>query len=290
MSRPTGSPTSSADAAVAGNGSRRPDPGDDATERSPWWLQVLHRLLEVVLGVVLYNVYAILRNDQGRGQPGARATGIAERHGFDVLALERHLHVDVEHVLQSAVLAMPDVVIRTANVYYASVHLPLTALVFVWLLVRRPHVQAAWRNVLVVGTALALAGFALFPTMPPRLLPGARYVDTLPVHGGLWSQHAPVLEHVAHPYAAMPSLHLVWALWAGVALYRWARWAWLRRAGLLHVAITSVVVVVTGNHWVLDIVAGAAVFALALTLARAPAWVARQVSDAPARRDLVKAA
>lgn len=231
--------------------------------RAPAWRRLLRRLLELGLALALYRVYAALRNAQGRGQPAERPTVRARHHGFDVLSLERTLHLDIEHTAQSVVLAAPQWVVRAADVYYSSVHLTLTATVFVWLLLRRPLRHAMWRTVLLLGTGIALLGFGLFPTMPPRLLPGAGYVDTVVAYGGLWSSQAPVLEHVAHPYAAMPSLHVVWALWVGAALWREGRWPWLRWLGPLHVAVTAVAVVVTGNHWVLDVVAGAVVFAVA---------------------------
>lgn len=230
------------------------------------------RLFDLALGVVLYLTYAGLRNAQGEGERAVSPTLRAERHGLDVLAMERALHLDVERLVQGWVLARPDWVIRAANVYYAGVHLPLTALVFAWLLVTRPHhVFLAWRNVLVLATSLALLAFAAFPTMPPRLLPAsAGYADTLARYGGLWSERTPVLEHVEHPYAAMPSLHLVWAFWAAFALWRHARRVWLRRLSLAHVAVTAVVVLVTGNHWLLDVLAGAAVFAMSAAVVLRP--------------------
>lgn len=256
--------------------------------RAPAWRRLLRRLLELGLALALYRVYAALRNAQGQGQPAERPTVRARHHGFDVLSLERTLHVDIEHTAQSVVLAAPEWVVRAANVYYSTVHLTLTALVFLWLLLRRPLRHTMWRTVLLLGTGIALLGFALFPTMPPRLLPGVGYVDTVVAYGGLWSSQAPVLEHVAHPYAAMPSLHVVWALWVGAALWREGRWPWRRWLGPLHVAATAVAVVVTGNHWLLDVVAGAAVFAVAAVgPLRRPR---RPIRPAPVRVVLVDAA
>lgn len=231
--------------------------------------RVLSRLLEVAAGYLLYRVYAGLRNAQGRDETGGAAFERASRHGRDVLHLEQWLHVDVEHVVQDAVLRLPHEVVQALGVYYATVHLPLTALTFAWLLVRLPHKRFTfWRNTLVLGTGAALLGFWLFPTLPPRLFPPeAGYVDTLQRFGGLWSYRTPALEHIAHPYAAMPSLHLVWASWVGLAVWRLARHRWARWLGPAHVAITVLVVLATGNHWLLDAVAGTALLALAATVA-----------------------
>lgn len=243
--------------------------GSEVTLRRPV-LPRLRWLPDVLLALVLYHVYALLRNAQGVGQLQTGPTARAQRHGYEVLRLERALHLNIEHSAQAAVLALPSWLVRSANAYYATMHLLLTALVLAWLMLTGPRARfLVWRNTLVIATSLALLGFALLPTMPPRLLPAAAgYVDTVAVYGGLWSSQTPVLEHVAHPYAAMPSLHLVWALWAGTALWRHARPRWLRTLGLGHVLVTAVVVLVTGNHWLLDLVVGCAVFAVAAALAR----------------------
>jgi membrane-associated phospholipid phosphatase len=80
-----------------------------------------------------------------------------------------------------------------------------------------------------------------------------------------------VLEHISDPYAAMPSLHIMWASW--VAYVGWltltrrgaGRWRWLP---WLYPVFTGLVVIVTGTHWVLDLFGGAIVFALAVTAAK----------------------
>ncbi len=250
----------------------------------------LLRLLEVLVVVGLYRVYALLRNEQGVDDVAGPATVRAAQHGRDVLHLEQLLHLDVEHAVQHAVLALPWLV-RLADLYYTTVHLPLTALVLLWLLVTRPAWRyAAWRNVLAIGTVVSLVGFAVFPTMPPRLLPGAGYTDTLATVGGLWSYGTPALEHIAHPFAAMPSLHLVWAGWVGAAVWRCAARRWVRRLGPLHVAVTALVVVATGNHWLLDVVAGLAVLAGAAAVVRALRARQAPTSVTEPRPELVEAA
>ena len=86
------------------------------------------------------------------------------------------------------------------------------------------------RSMLAVTTASALIGFALYPLMPPRLLsncasqygacePGHNYVDTLVDPGGLWSFESRTMEAISNQYAAMPSLHVAWAVWCTIGLY-----------------------------------------------------------------------
>jgi hypothetical protein len=112
----------------------------------------------------------------------------------------------------------------------------------------------------LVGTSLlALAGFALYPLAPPRLLPGADYVDTV-VRFHTWGSLAsPSVASPSNQFAAMPSLHVAWALWCGVSLFRCARTRLVRTAGLVYPLLTFAVVVGTANHYIIDAVGGVVV-------------------------------
>ena len=232
-----------------------PGPG-----RQRWWL-------ELPFAVVFYWCYAMVRDLHGSAT--THAVRLARQHGYDVLHVERALGLDVEHGVQAIVMHVRPLVVMM-NVFYGSLHFLLTTGVFLWLLFRgSPQVYRRARNVLAIGTAIALVGFAVFPTMPPRLMPpGVKTIDTLAVVGGLWSYNNGVLEHISDPFAAMPSLHVMWAAWVAYALTltmqhsrrRWAFWA--------YPAVTSFVIVAAGTHWVLDLAGGAVVFALAVAAAK----------------------
>jgi uncharacterized membrane protein len=86
------------------------------------------------------------------------------------------------------------------------------------------------------------------------------YVDTLARYAefGWWAGHASAptgLGGLTNELAAMPSLHVGWAVWVA-----WAVWTNSRSRGrrllLLYPLGTALVVVCTGNHWVLDAVMG----------------------------------
>jgi membrane-associated phospholipid phosphatase len=82
---------------------------------------------------------------------------------------------------------------------------------------------------------------------------------------GSW--HTGTLATAANQLAAMPSLHIAWAAWSALALWRilaGRRWAWLVWA---YPAVTSVAVMATGNHYLLDVVAGAATMVVATVIA-----------------------
>jgi hypothetical protein len=146
-----------------------------------------------------------------------------------------------------------------ANVFYAGVHFPLTAVVLLWLMIRRPAEYGKARWALASLTGLALIGHMFFPLAPPRLLPG--WVDTGVILGQ--SVYGPTTDSgVANQFAAMPSLHVGWAFMVAVILIRAtrSRWRWL---WIAHPAITFAVVVVTANHYWLD---GLVAIALGLPL------------------------
>ena len=106
--------------------------------------------------------------------------------------------------------------------------------------------------------------FLLYPVAPPRFLPGVGFVDSVaeagfgPTHGG------PV---TADQFGAFPSLHLAWAVWTAVVACRLTFIKTLRRLWLCYPAITAAVVVVTGNHYLLDVLAGALVALATLAIA-----------------------
>jgi PAP2 superfamily len=237
-----------------------PGPG-----RQRWWL-------EIPLAVAFYIAYAQIRD--WHGTSARHQLGVARRHGYDLLHLERWLHIDWEHSVQRAFVYHLRPVVVGMNVYYGTLHFLATLGVFLWLLfTAAPHVYRHARNVLMTGTALGLVGFTLFPAMPPRLMPpGVKTQDTMDTVGGLWSYNHGVLEHISDPFAPMPSLHLVWSSWVAYVLWMRTRSSarrWVRPLPWLYPLLTGLVVIVTGTHWVIDLFGGVAVFGLALLVAKA---------------------
>jgi hypothetical protein len=112
-------------------------------------------------------------------------------------------------------------------------------------------------------TLLALAGYWLYPLAPPRLMTGGGYVDTVKEYTIWGVEPSDDVPSVSNQYAAMPSMHFGWALWAGVALAWLAHRRLVRVLGILYPILTLYVIVVTANHFVLDAVAGAVLFVVA---------------------------
>lgn len=229
-------------------------------QRPRWWAQVL-------AAVAFYAVYAEIRDIHGRLAVRDQ-TALARRHGLSVLHAERWLHIDVELGLQRAALHVRPLVVAM-NVCDGTFRFLFTCGIFVGLLLfAAPETFRRPRNVLAITTGLVLVGLALFPTMPPRLLPASYgYVDTLATVGGLWSYNGGVIEHIADPYAAMPSLHIAWATRCAVALALTVHRTCLRCLLAAYPLIAAATVLATGAHWLLDLVAAEAMFWIAWSIA-----------------------
>lgn len=189
------------------------------------------------------------------------AGGIA--HGRWVWDAERTLHLPSETSLQRLVLGQHWLV-RAANYYYDTAHLTGMVIFLVWLWLRHRDRYPHWRNVVVAFTAIALV-IETIPVAPPRLIGGTGLVDTAMLYGQ--SVYAFVGSTFADQYAALPSIHVGWAVLIGVAVYRCSS-GWWRLVGPIHAVLTILVVVVTANHYWLDGVAAGVVLAAALVIVR----------------------
>jgi hypothetical protein len=207
---------------------------------------------EVLLLAMLFGAYNL-----GRFL-SADHTGSAYGHADELIRWEAWLGLPSEATVQEHALQVPGLA-DVANVFYATVHFPLTAIVLLWLMIRRPAEYGKARTAMAILTGLALIGHMFFPLAPPRMMPG--WVDT----GVLLGQSvygASTDSGVANQFAAMPSLHVGWAFMVAVFLIRAtrSRWRWL---WIAHPMLTFAVVVVTANHYWLD---GLVAIALALPL------------------------
>ena len=217
--------------------------------RPPRWWQ------EVALTLLGYWLYGLVRNAVPE-----QAT-LAERHGRAIQHLTEWLHLNFELSVNIWVAAH-DAVAQVMDYYYATLHFIVTIAVLVWLFVARKRIYRGARTALYATTIIALVGFYTFPLAPPRLLPQYGYIDTL-VKFHTWGSLAdPKLAERSNQFAAMPSLHIAWALWCGITIFVVSRVTWLRILGLLYPLGTLMVIVGTANHFVLDAVGGAAVLAI----------------------------
>ena len=187
----------------------------------------------------------------------------ADRHAGQLVSAERSLHLFVEGKVQHAADALPGLA-GLLGVAYLTLHLAVTAVVLLWLHQRRPSAFPAVRTTLLLASALALVGFLAYPAAPPRLA-GIGIADT--VSNGHVDLNHGLVSSLYNPYAAVPSMHVGYALIVAASLLRYGGARLVRSLAAVYPAFVLLVVVATGNHFFLDAAAGALVAALAFAAA-----------------------
>jgi hypothetical protein len=233
---------------------------------------------EIILIGALYIFYCITRTFADGD------LGPAQDRAGDLHSLERVLQIDWEHSINNWFVAHAWAAIP-ACYWYAAAHYVVTLFVLVWLWRKGPQHYTPARWALVVSCVLGLACYLLLPTAPPRMLSG--YTDVLSLHAadGWWSTDASApkgMGGLTNELAAFPSLHAGWALWVALVVRRSTRNSWARGLAWAHAAITAIVVIGTGNHWILDVCAGWALVIVAMWLV--DPWFADSRQQVKAKR------
>ncbi|RMH78619.1 MAG: phosphatase PAP2 family protein, partial [Actinomyces sp.] len=234
------------------------DPGAATpAPRPPWYrtrfgLPLGRELLLIGTGLALYRwVRWLVRDDIGEALANAR----------QVVSWERALGIFVEVDLQRLAVGN-DAVVWLLNRYYFLAHFTVAALLMIWLFVRHYDHYGRVRRVLFLTTFAGLALHVGFPLAPPRWFPDMGFVDTLQTFGPrIYSSDA--VKSAANQIAAMPSLHVGWALIAAWAVVRFSSRRRLRFVAVAHPVVTTAGVVLTANHWWLDALAAVVLVAVA---------------------------
>ena len=177
----------------------------------------------------------------------------AKRRAQWIQDVERYLPLPSERDTQQAVLGHR-LLIEAANLYYAAMHMTIMLTFLVWLFVRHRDRYRPVRQVMA-WTTLGCLLIQLLPVAPPRMMPGI--TDTgLALHESVYSNGLPIDQ-----LSAMPSVHVAWAMIVGYYTWRISTSRW-RYLGPAHAVITTLVVVITGNHWWLDGIVAVAILVL----------------------------
>jgi PAP2 superfamily len=197
--------------------------------------------------------------------------GLAVSDGRSVLSFERSIHLAPEHAL-NAWLARHDSLSQIVVFWYENVHIVVTLVALGVLCWRREDRDGTLRLTLLSVNLIALVVFWSFPVAPPRML-SSSYVDLVSYvqHLPVWRQGATALH--SNQLCSMPSLHIAWATWSSIVLWRMTKRRSLRVLGVIYPLITTFAVMATANHYLLDALTGAAItlavfFALSLMRAR----------------------
>jgi membrane-associated phospholipid phosphatase len=191
---------------------------------------------------------------------------LAFANGHHIIDLERSTHTFFEPDLQSVVIDHRWL-IDFANFMYMNSHFVVTTTFLAWLYLRRNENFYFVRNMFMVAMGLALVGYVLYPTAPPRLYPEFGIIDTLSAIAHVNYDSARVGAFV-NPYAAVPSMHCAFALMIAVPGFLLTRHIVFKAFWAIYPLLVFWVVIVTGNHYWFDGAVGAAVAAVSALVAQ----------------------
>jgi PAP2 superfamily len=245
----------------------------------PWYSRwapngILDAVVQIGLWFAAYYLYRLVRGVVD----GEAATAFA--HARDVVSLERGLGLFFEPGLQQAAHQHFQWLIDVSNVCYVNFHLFGTTTFLLWLYFRRNEAFYFVRNMFMVAMAIALVGYVVYPTAPPRFLPELGFSDTITAMIG--HEPANTANVLYNPYAAVPSMHVAFALMLGFAGARLVKSRVLRTAFYGYPLWVTLVTVLTANHFWVDAALGAvaalAAYGLATQAAkvRPQAWAFRR--------------
>jgi PAP2 superfamily len=231
------------------------------------WLDALRQL--ALFGGAYY-VYRLVR-----GVVDGNA-GLAFENARTLVDAERAMGLFFEPGLQEWA-QRHDWLLTPANWMYVNSHFVITTTFLIWLYLARNHAYYFVRNMFMIAMGLALLGYVSYPTAPPRFLPEWGFTDT--VAGFVGESAARSADVLYNPFAAVPSMHVAFALMIAIPAIMLVRWRLLRCLWALYPALVTYVVVVTANHFWLDAALGVLVAAIsaaaayaALGRARPEAW------------------
>ncbi|MDH2414720.1 phosphatase PAP2 family protein [Nocardioides sp. CER19] len=209
-------------------------------------------LLEIFLIFALWTSYTLSRllasDDMSSAMHRAR----------EIVKLERYVRLDWEGPI-NRFFVDHDGLGLFGSYWYSAAHYIVTPAVLLWVYLSHRSQYVTLRRALLVATVLALGLYLMLPTAPPRFVGG--FVDVLNLHAsqGWWGADASAprgLGQFTNELAAFPSLHAGWSLWVAIAIHEVTRNRVLRTLGWTHAALTAVVIIGTGNHWMFDVIVG----------------------------------
>ena len=190
----------------------------------------------------------------------------AHSNSASFLHLEKILHLDPEEAMDHWLANHHTLAVIVAN-YYDNAHFVVTlaALGILWW--KRADLYRPLRNAMILANLMGMAVFWIFPSDPPRLFDPKVYIDVVALTHAFGSWHAGTLATAANQLAAMPSLHMSWAVWSALVFWRMLPPSWWRNLVWAYPAMTAYAVLATGNHFLADVIAGVLNLILAVIIA-----------------------
>jgi membrane-associated phospholipid phosphatase len=211
-------------------------------------------LRQILLFCGAYWLYRLVR-----GFTDGRATEAFD-NARDVIGLEQHLGLFVEPAMQAWTEGQRWL-IDFASWTYVNSHFVVTTVALAFIYLRRNQSFYFIRNMFMVAMGIALVLYAAYPTAPPRYMPEWGFTDSVAEFTGITASGSSA-DALYNPFAAVPSMHVAFALMLGVPMAAMARRRVVKALWYAYPVLVTWVVVVTGNHWWFDAAAGAAVAAV----------------------------
>jgi membrane-associated phospholipid phosphatase len=234
-----------------------------------------HGPLDVLRQVLLFaSAYYIYRLTRGAIDDPQGAT-TAFQHARHLIGIEQATGLFIEPSVQTWTGGWSFALDVASWIYInAQTTICLAALIYMYLF----HNERFYfvRNMFIVAMAIALVGYLMYPTAPPRFFPELGFQDAVSDFTGVDHNDVKV-NALFNPYAAVPSMHCCNALLIGWSLAQMCTWRPARIFWALYPLIMAWVVVATGNHWLLDAFLGAATAGLSFYAAQ---WLAQKRPEA----------
>jgi membrane-associated phospholipid phosphatase len=224
------------------------------------WLDLIRQLALFLGAYFLYSIVRVAVHG-GAYNPGYRPFGDANR----IIDVERVLHVFVEPSIQEWALGK-HWLMDAADWIYLNAHLFATVGVLAYIYLRRNRAFYFVRNAFVIAMVIAVVAYWLYPTAPPRLMPEWGFSDAIKQFTGMTVEKGPSSE-VLNLYAAVPSMHVCFAILLGWSMVRLTGRRAVKALWALYPLLITFVVIVTGNHYLMDVFLGALTAAFSALLA-----------------------
>jgi membrane-associated phospholipid phosphatase len=216
-------------------------------------------LRQLVLFCGAYWLYRLVR-----GMVDGRAAEAFD-NAREVIHIERGLGLFIEPSVHAWAEAN-ELVIDFASWMYVNSHFAITTLTLAWIYLRRNERFYFVRNMFMVAMGLALVGYLLLPTAPPRMLPEWGFSDSVATFMGV-DPDTGSANVLFNPFAAIPSMHVAFSLMLGVTMARMTRRRWAQALWYAYSPLVTFVVIATANHWWIDGFLGASVAAVSAAAA-----------------------
>jgi hypothetical protein len=217
-------------------------------------------LRQLLLFAGAYALYQLVR-----GLVDSNDIAKASWNATKIIDLERTLHVFIEPSVQAWASHVHWLMV-VADWIYLNAHYTVTVGVLLFLYTRRHDSFCFVRNAFMIAMAIALIGYAVYPTAPPRLMPEWGFVDSIRQFTGFTIEDHSV-KALLNLYAAVPSIHVCFAILVGWPMAKLVRRPWLKVLWLLYPLLITFVVVATGNHFLTDAFLGAVTAAVSMLIA-----------------------